>query len=168
MSHGMSDLGFTNGYVQSLRQSWHKNNLYNLSRSTPLRTSTRTLFQQKWSASSASRTYHGEPIQEKKWQRMYRAGVRSVIPMNHTYLANHDGSEQAAGRGSGQQRPQDEAGRTSAAIPYLSMVFAPLERRLDTAIFRALFASSLRQARQMVIHGSVKVNGKRASLSPRF
>lgn len=40
------------------------------------------------------------------------------------------------------------------------MVYAPAERRLDTAIFRALFASSTRQARQFVVHGYVKVNGK--------
>ena len=40
------------------------------------------------------------------------------------------------------------------------MVFHPLERRLDTAIFRALFASSTRMARQFVVHGHVKVNGK--------
>ena len=43
------------------------------------------------------------------------------------------------------------------------MVYAELERRLDTAIFRALFASSARQARQFVVHGYVKVNGKKVS-----
>ena len=48
-------------------------------------------------------------------------------------------------------------------IPYMQMAFAPLERRLDTAIFRALFASSARQARQFVVHGAVKVNGKKMS-----
>lgn len=46
--------------------------------------------------------------------------------------------------------------------PYMQMTYAPLERRLDTAIFRALFASSVRQARQCVIHGAVRVNGKKA------
>lgn len=45
--------------------------------------------------------------------------------------------------------------------PYMQMTFAPLERRLDTAVFRALFASSVRQARQFIIHGAVKVNGKK-------
>ena len=52
--------------------------------------------------------------------------------------------------------------RTSRTpIPYMHMTFAPLERRLDTAIFRAMFASSARQARQFVVHGLVKVNGKK-------
>lgn len=43
--------------------------------------------------------------------------------------------------------------------PYMNMTFAPLERRIDMAMFRAMFASSSRQARQFVIHGAVKVNG---------
>ncbi len=43
----------------------------------------------------------------------------------------------------------------------MNMVYAPTERRLDTAIFRSLFASSTRQARQFVVHGAVRVNGKR-------
>jgi len=38
---------------------------------------------------------------------------------------------------------------------------APMEARLDIAIFRAMFASSALQARQFVIHGFVKVNGKK-------
>jgi ribosomal protein S4 len=83
--------------------------------------------------------------------------------MDHRYLAEHDGSELASGRGSGKEEPFDPEkvkfgrGRT----PYMHMTYAPTERRLDTAIFRALFASSARQARQFVIHGKVKVNGKK-------
>ncbi len=50
--------------------------------------------------------------------------------------------------------------------PYMNMVYAPAERRLDTAIFRALFASSTRQARQFVVHGYVKVNGKKVFFCP--
>ncbi|QSL65576.1 hypothetical protein MERGE_002889 [Pneumocystis wakefieldiae] len=40
-------------------------------------------------------------------------------------------------------------------------LYSILERRIDTIIHRALFASSIKQARQMVIHGKVNVNGKR-------
>jgi ribosomal protein S4 len=107
------------------------------------------------------------------------------------YLAAFDGSEQAAGRGSGLSNSRVTASRFSRAArpssemgtvlrkmrggdvnellsqqfnkmtPYMQMTYAPLERRLDTAVFRALFASSVRQARQFVIHGAVKVNGKK-------
>jgi len=79
--------------------------------------------------------------------------------MNANYLASNDGSNESAGRGSGVEleRPR----KKQQAIPYMQMTFAPLERRLDTAIFRAMFASSARQARQFVVHGAVKVNGKK-------
>jgi ribosomal protein S4 len=43
----------------------------------------------------------------------------------------------------------------------MHMTYFPTERRLDTAVWRALFASSARQARQFVVHGFVKVNGKK-------
>ena len=83
--------------------------------------------------------------------------------MDYQYLAKHDGSEQAAGRGSGADINPDAKHRPYPRTPYLNMVYAPTERRLDTAIFRALFASSTRQARQFVVHGYVKVNGKKVT-----
>ncbi|HEY1740721.1 MAG TPA: 30S ribosomal protein S4, partial [Acidimicrobiia bacterium] len=39
-----------------------------------------------------------------------------------------------------------------------------LELRLDNVVFRAGFASSRNQARQLVRHGHVEVNGKRATI----
>ncbi|KZF23405.1 30S ribosomal subunit S4 [Xylona heveae TC161] len=144
-----------------IRQSWNKINLYNIARSRPLSTGHLTFFQQKWAAKAAARAYHGEQIREKQWQRMFSRRLASVVPMDHRYLARFDGSEQAAGRGSGLDPKPDERVRPVARTPYMNMTFAPIERRLDTAIFRALFASSTRQARQMVVHGFVKVNGKK-------
>lgn len=82
--------------------------------------------------------------------------------MDHRYLAQTDGSEQATGRGSGADiRPDDRTSGSKARTPYEQMTYFPMERRLDVAVFRALFASSTRQARQFVVHGSVKVNGKK-------
>ena len=78
--------------------------------------------------------------------------------MNPEYLARNNGSIESAGRGSGLARKKVVK---QIQTPYMQMTFAPLERRLDTAIFRAMFASSARQARQFVIHGAVKVNGKK-------
>ena len=146
---------------QKLRQSWNKYNLYNLSRAEAPNTANRTFYQQKWSAKSLTRAYHGETLQEKKWQRMFRPYIRSVVPMDHTYLGKNDGSDEAAGRGSGKDVGPDQRVKKTQRTPYMNMVYAELERRLDTAIFRALFASSTRQARQFVVHGCVKVNGKK-------
>ncbi|KAJ6444271.1 30S ribosomal subunit S4 [Purpureocillium lavendulum] len=177
-----------------LRQSWNKYNLYNLYRNVgrePQIRGTPTFFQQKWAAKAKTRSYHGEHIPEKKWVRLFSRRLLSAVDLPPQYLAANDGSEQAAGRGSGlstssltaesysrvpklstqeksRRRPppfgdvnkllSDQFGNMT---PYMQMTFAPLERRLDTAVFRALFASSVRQARQFVIHGAVRVNGKK-------
>ncbi|KHN97908.1 Ribosomal protein S4/S9 [Metarhizium album ARSEF 1941] len=179
---------------KKLRQSWNKYNLYNLYRNAgrePQIRGTPTFFQQKWAAKSKTRAYHGEHIPEKKWVRLFSRRLLSAVDLPPEYLAAHDGSEQAAGRGSGlttcnvtaesfskvpmlstneraRRRPplfgdvnKLLSDQLTSMTPYMQMTFAPLERRLDTAVFRALFASSVRQARQFVIHGAVKVNGKK-------
>jgi len=43
-------------------------------------------------------------------------------------------------------------------------LFVLLERRLDNVIYRLRFASSRKQARQVVLHGHVMVNGKKVSI----
>lgn len=137
----------------------------------------RTFFQQKWTAKALTRGYHGEHIKERKWERMFSRRLQSVTNFDPRYMARFDGSEQAAGRGRGrkmdpaqdlqlskQERYNPEAGTNQASgskTPYMQMTFAPMERRLDIAVFRALFASSARQARQFVVHGAVTVNGKK-------
>ena len=97
---------------------------------------------------------------------MFDRRLPAVVPMDYRYLAQHDGSEMAHGRGSGEDnRPVDDSDRgrdrRKPKTPYMHMTFHPLERRLDTAIWRALFASSTKQARQFVVHGAVRVNGKK-------
>ncbi|KAJ5171792.1 hypothetical protein N7492_004385 [Penicillium capsulatum] len=142
-----------------IRQSWSKYNLYNLQRFRTPNTTNRTFFQQKWTAKAVSRAYHGEQVREGQWKRMFSRRIRSVVPMSPSDLAADDGSQVSAGRGSGLAT----AGRQQASrlVPYTQMAFAPLERRLDVSIFRSLFASSTRQARQFVIHGAVTVNGQK-------
>ena len=106
-----------------------------------------------------TRSYHGETVREHHWQNMFRQTIRSVVPLDYVKLAHGDGSSYAAGRGSGADVPPDRRPKRVPKTPYMNMMYAPLERRLDTAIFRAMFASSTMQARQFVVHGYVKVNG---------
>ena len=40
-----------------------------------------------------------------------------------------------------------------------------LERRLDTVIYRAKFATTVFSARQLINHGHIKVNGKKVNIS---
>lgn len=164
-------------------------NIYRNAAREPVIRGTPTFFQQKWGAKSRARAYHGEHIPEKKWVRLFSPRLMSAVDIPPEYLAAHDGSEQAAGRGSGLSTSNVDAGKYSRVpvpelpakvkhysavtpnelisrpyhemTPYMQMTFAPLERRLDTAIFRAMFATSVRQARQFVLHGAVKVNGKK-------
>ncbi|KAL2760243.1 hypothetical protein ACRALDRAFT_1073820 [Sodiomyces alcalophilus JCM 7366] len=196
-----------------VRQSWNKFNLFNLARLTagPMGRYNRTFFQQKWIAKSIARGYHGPHVRERDWERMFSRRLLSSVELHPSYLAQHDGSEQAAGRGSGREldpsgdnppvsaenfsptealrrkhfdqgAEAEDGARWAHAnaryfnrdhrtppifakpvrdmTPYMQMTFAPLERRLDIAIFRAMFASSTLQARQFCVHGAVKVNGK--------
>lgn len=133
--------------------------MYNLQRFRSPNTATRTFFQQKWTAKALGRAYHGEQVREGQWKRMFSRRIRSVVPMNTSEMAADDGSGASAGRGSGLEKPEKSS--RAKLTPYTQMAFAPLERRLDVAIFRALFASSARQARQFVIHGAVTVNGQK-------
>ena len=119
-----------------------------------------TYFQQKWRAKSVTRAYHGERLPEKHWKRIFHRGLRSVVAIPDR-MGQTDGSEHGAGRGSGLD--QYKAPKELPAVPYMNMLFAPMERRLDIAIFRAMFASSARQARQFVTHGYVKVNGSKVA-----
>lgn len=50
------------------------------------------------------------------------------------------------------RKSQDQTGHALLKI---------LETRLDNLVYRAGFASSIRQARQMVVHGHIRVNGKK-------
>ncbi|MDR0655477.1 MAG: 30S ribosomal protein S4 [Treponema sp.] len=43
-------------------------------------------------------------------------------------------------------------------------LFVMLEKRLDNVVYRLRFASSRSQARQLVLHGHVSVNGKRVTI----
>ncbi|CCF31900.1 S4 domain-containing protein [Colletotrichum higginsianum] len=192
-----------------IRQSWNKYNLYNLA-TARLKNNrfARTFFQQKWDAKSMTRSYHGAHIKESDWNRAFSRRLFSAVDMPPEYLATFDGSEQAAGRGSGLHSEPGSKGSTPSAgdfsryeqerqararrfgrpstsyshpaqltaardsrgqmlarpvhemTPYMMMAYAPLERRLDVAIFRAMFASSTLQAKQFCTHGAVKVNGK--------
>lgn len=115
---------------------------------------------------------------------MFSRYIPAVVPMDPQMLAEDDGARQGAGRGSG----KDERPLTKAELeqleqdildrkvprpwrfeptPYMGMTFYPQERRLDIAIFRALFASSARQAKQFVVHGFVKVNGKKVRIGTK-
>ncbi|GAM84656.1 hypothetical protein ANO11243_026550 [Dothideomycetidae sp. 11243] len=144
-----------------IRQDWSKWTLYALAKMRDPSTTFQTFFQQKWQAKSLTRGFHGNQVREQKWQLMFDRRLPAVVPMDYRKLAGSDGTMQSAGRGSGIEgytAGSEDAGKRT---PYMHMTYWPMERRLDTAVWRALFASSALQARQFVVHGAVKVNGKK-------
>lgn len=50
------------------------------------------------------------------------------------------------------------------ASDWVDTLIGRLERRLDNVVFRLGFAPSIRSSRQMVLHGKVLVNGKKATI----
>ena len=72
---------------------------------------------------------------EKQWERMFSRTANAVVPMNPARLAENDGSEFAAGRGSGLELgPDEQRAKDPERTPYTQMVFHPLERRLDLSL----------------------------------
>lgn len=45
--------------------------------------------------------------------------------------------------------------------PVGSLMFMEVERRIDVVIFRSCFAPSVYEARRLVLHGDVLLNGKK-------
>ncbi|GAA5893673.1 mitochondrial 37S ribosomal protein uS4m NAM9 [Sporobolomyces salmoneus] len=127
------------------RMSWSPANLYNLyqrtygppTADTKFTKSALTMFQQKWKAKQLVRGYHGDWIPEKKFKKGYLPN--GLPPIVGNKLAGE------------------------AKVPLASMMFSEVEKRLDTVVFRCCFADSVYKARQMVIHGKVKLNGQKVT-----
>lgn len=143
-----------------VRTSWAPRNLYNLYKKRNHLQTERTLFQQKWSSKRELRAYHGEHIQEKIMVRQLPQNLQGVVlPLGDDVI-----SEEIMGKGqlhrdrTGMVQKDDE-GNYKIRTPFAIQTFAHLERRLDFAVFRSMFASSVRQAGQFVRQGNVMVNG---------
>lgn len=93
-----------------------------------------TLYQQKWASKQETRGYHGDHINSGRWQTLFQNKLEGVAQLDASLKGK------------------------VAPTPMVLQTFAPLEKRLDVAVFRAMFASSVRQARTFILSGHVKVN----------
>ncbi|SCV02882.1 LAME_0H05974g1_1 [Lachancea meyersii CBS 8951] len=123
-----------------VRSSFNKYNLFNLYKKGEVDFRSKTLYQQKWTAKQETRAYHGEHLTENRWQTTFTPKLDSVAQLDASLK-----------------------GRETQQTPILLQTFGVLEKRLDIAIFRAMFASSVRQARQFILHNNVFVNGIKIS-----
>ncbi|KAI9715936.1 MAG: mitochondrial 37S ribosomal protein nam9 [Chrysothrix sp. TS-e1954] len=85
---------------------------------------------------------------------LMKRGGNASLPVVGVDAQNDEGR----GRMGASKRPSRT--RPVEKTPHMAMTFWPLERRLDSCVFRGMLASSARQARVFVTHGHVKVNGK--------
>lgn len=128
--------------------SWHPQNLFNLhertfgpeSKETNFTRTSKTVFWQKWKSKAVTRGYHGDWIQEHKFKHHY-------LPASLPTLAAKSTGDRFR-YGSGKER-----------VPLAGLMYQEIERRLDVVIFRSCFADSVYEARRMVVHGAVKLNG---------
>lgn len=139
-----------------VRMSWNKTNLYNMVHQklpSPAEVAGKSLFQQKWLAKRLTRGYHGDRMTEKEWQRLF-ATARPFLPPSSS-LSN-TAAPVGGGGGSGERGGEKKMSNHPAALLY-----SQLEQRLDVLLFRCLFAPSVYQAKQMIVHGHVRINGKK-------
>ncbi|KAH3664224.1 hypothetical protein OGAPHI_004575 [Ogataea philodendri] len=94
------------------------------------------MYEQKWQAKQKTRGYHGEFLPEKRWLTLFEKHLDGVAQLDASL-----------------------SGKYNQHTPMVLQTFAVLEKRLDVAVFRALMASSVRQARQFILKGFVYVNG---------
>ena len=126
--------------------SWNKYNLHNANSVLNLgelnlqdsQIRDRKLFAQQQLAKRLTRKYHGQGLPERVFKTQLYSPRFNVV---------------AGGTGNGKRE-------------LWGGLYQGVERRLDTVIFRSLWATSVRQARQMVIHGHVEVNGKKVLSFP--
>ncbi|KAG0680839.1 mitochondrial 37S ribosomal protein nam9 [Pichia californica] len=118
-----------------IRPSMNKYNLFNLYKKSKPNFRIMTLYQQKWASKQETRAYHGEHIKEHRWQSLFEKKLKGVAQLDASLKGN------------------------VPSTPMVLQTFASLEKRLDYSIFRALFSSSVRQAKKFILNGHVKVNG---------
>lgn len=131
------------------------------------------LFKQRWVSKRLTKQYHAEHISAKKFERWYLPSTMPLIRKNpgKDSVASSELSKWVEGRSAAGGRTTLErkiaAMEKEATAPVATLMFTEVERRIDSLIFRACFASSVWQARNYVVGGHVKVNGRVVSTSRR-
>lgn len=147
--------------------SWTPKNLFNLyartagpkRREITFKSANSTLFQQRWKSKAVVRAYHGDFINEKIFKRWYLPETLPDVRPKRKVLGDDKASlEEFALRKKKEQDLAREEEKKGMA-PVGSLMFAEVERRIDVFLFRCCFAHSIYEARRLVIHGDVMLNG---------
>ncbi|KAG6811562.1 hypothetical protein H0H92_006866 [Tricholoma furcatifolium] len=152
------------------RMSWTPKNLYNLyqrtvgnkSREITFKQASSTLFQQRWKSKAVVRAYHGDFIKEKVFKRWFLPETLPDVRPKRKVLKGDDKAslEEFALRKKKEKALKEEEERKGMA-PVGSLMFSEVERRIDVFLFRCCFVHSVYEARRLIIHGDVLLNGKK-------
>ena len=148
----------------------YRRSLTDKARETIWKDTSDTLFQQRWKSKALVRAYHGDLIPEKIFKRWYlptflpnvRPGMRRANDADQIGLAKWARKDKVATQ---EEKTAEEEKRKGLA-PVGSLMFMEVERRIDVVIFRACLASSIYEARRLVLHGDVVLNGKKVCIRP--
>lgn len=153
-------------------QSWHPRNLYNLWRrsfgeklnDTVFTQTNRSLYQQRWASKALLRAYHGDFINEKIFKRWY---LPSTLPDVRSNASNPATDAATLSKWARREHVAEkeakrlESERAKGLAPVGSLMFREVERRIDVLVFRSCLAHSVYEARRLVVHGDVLLNGKK-------
>ncbi|KIM76934.1 hypothetical protein PILCRDRAFT_825945 [Piloderma croceum F 1598] len=163
------------------RMSWGPRNLFNTwrrsshdapeaqkppyeeSRMVTFRKTRSSLFQQRWKSKSLVRGYHGDHINEEVFKRWYLPNILpDVRPKQAVFGDDKNELDIFARRARVEkERKRLKEEEEKGIAPVGSLMFMEVERRIDVFIFRCCFAHSVYEARRLVIHGYVLLNGKK-------
>ncbi|KAF9048090.1 alpha-L RNA-binding motif-containing protein [Hymenopellis radicata] len=168
----MRDGGLYNIKRALPRMSWHPANLFNLwvrsegslkEMTDKMKTSRRSLFQYRWISKTLVRAYHGDFIPEKIFKRWYMLQTLPNVRPRAAVVGDDRVSLQEFSRRKMKQDEYNEAETAHGLAPVGSLMFSSVERRIDVFVFRCCFAHSVYEARRLVIHGYVTLNGQKHS-----
>jgi ribosomal protein S4 len=160
-------------HVSDCVQSWKAANLFNLWQRqlgplkslTEFRTSSKTLFQQRWASKQLIRAFHGDFINEKAFKRWYLPktlpDVRPRVPLSLVDDIGKFAGNKKTVAAQDKARRAAEDNEEEELAPVGSLMFSEIERRIDVLIFRSCLAQSVYDARRLVVHGYVMLNGKK-------
>ncbi|KII85325.1 hypothetical protein PLICRDRAFT_44591 [Plicaturopsis crispa FD-325 SS-3] len=144
------------------RMEWGPRNLWILMKrsegeSTTFTRTSDSLFKQRWKSKALVRAYHGDFIGETVFKRWYLPALLPDVRPRRPVGDDRSLLQRFAMREKVRHGEEEEKGMA----PVGSLMFSEVERRMDIFLFRCCFVHSVYEARRLIIHGKVLLNGKK-------
>ena len=111
------------------------------------------------------RAYHGDYIPEKIFKRWYLPETLPDVRPQRSTSASDDKADLAEyAKRKERARSFEENIERKGMAPVGSLMMSEVERRIDVVVYRSCFAHSIYEARRLVVHGDVLLNGKKVGL----